>query len=159
MKINNTTPISIGLVIIIISLGIFKYHISILYTDIFKLILDLLNVSYSKIESRFMFLSKDKDIIYGIGAIFFAPTYLLFHLLLIYSLFYKSIGLVRYLSIGLVGVVCLVAMLTIIFKYFGFIELGTYFHDMFDNLIAKPLILFMVEGGGIIYQYVDKKLN
>lgn len=159
MKINNTTPIPIGLVIIIIGLGIFKNHVSVFYTEIFQFFFGLFNVSYEEFEGKFTFLPNDKNLQYGIGVIFFAPTYLLVHLLLIYSLFYKSIVLVKYLSLGLIGLVTLMALLTIIFKYFGFIELGTYFHDMFDNLIAKPLILFMVEGGGIIYQYVDKKLN
>ncbi len=145
-------------VVLIVVSGIFSNQISIFYTEIFiKPIFNLFHLDYASLERSFDFLAQDDSIDFGLGKFGYFGTYLLLHIGLISSLFKRKVRttlilLLLFLVIGS-------GLLTVIFKVVEFDSAGSLTFEVFDQLVGRPLILFLVEGGGWLLEYLSDKTH
>ena len=144
------------MVILIILTGVFKNHVAHLFTVPLSFTLESIGMSYESLEKSLSFLAKDKDISFGLGIFFYYGIYLLLHFSLIHFLFQRSPVVRNNLMLVLLLLVIGLGVLTIIFKTIGLTDVGSAMYYMFNQLVGRPLILFLVEGGGLIYESINR---
>ncbi|MFY0626284.1 MAG: hypothetical protein JXR07_08320 [Reichenbachiella sp.] len=141
---------------LIVFTGIFKFHVSMFYTVPLSFLIELIGIDYQELERSLAFIANDCSVEYGLGMIFYFGTYLLLHFGLIHFLFKESFLLKRSLMIILTVSIVGLGVITVIFKFTGLMVAGTVTYALFNQLVGQPLILFLVEGGGLLYEYIDK---
>lgn len=145
------------LIALIILIGIFKNYVTRFFNQIIDFSISFFNVSRQEIEESLLFITDDSSMELGLGIIFFYFTYLFMHYLLINFLFIDHLKICNLLIWALLISVIGLAFLTVIFKLSGLTQLGIITFDLFRQLAAKPLILFLVEGGGLIFKNLEQK--
>ncbi len=148
------------IVVLIITVGIFGNHLASFYTiHVIQPLFNFFSIDYFKVESKFLFATMDGKVRSGLGVFLYYGTYLVLHLTLIRVAFFSDKYIYRVLMIGLISMVFFLATLAMILKYFEFHFFGNYVKSMFHSIIAKPLILFLIEGSGLVYKYVNKMFD
>lgn len=140
---------------LIIFTGIFKNYVAELSTVPISYILDFLGFSHDALEKSLSFIANDKQIKFGLGVFFYYGLYVCLHLFLIHFLFQSTPIVKKNLTILLLLLVIGLGMMTIILKSIGFSDAGFVTYYMFNELVGRPLILFIVEGGGLIYESIE----
>lgn len=150
--------LSIFIGVVIISYGIISVNVVPVYQNLVE---DLLGSELSlKLLDLFSgTLAHEKDV-YNLGKYFvYYPSYILLHAALISLLFWKkpksrNIGL-----LVLLLVLPILAGLTLLFYWLGWQSFYHAAHLTLANLIGYPIILFLVEGGRIIYADIDSLIK
>jgi hypothetical protein len=146
-------------IILIVLSGIFRNYVSLFYSQYIEWLFDKLNWNYLALIENLTFITNDGLIEFGLGAFCYFGTYLILHFGLIYCLFFNSSKIWKSLMITLASAVIGFGLLTILLKVLELNTLGKLSYTIFGNLIGQPIVLFLVEGGGSIYQYIEKRLS
>lgn len=153
---NPKNTLVILLVVLIALTGIFRHYVGLFFTTPLEFIINGLGGNYEKLEGSLDFLAKDGEVNSGLGIFFYYGTYVVLHFFLIAVLFRNEKKLKIYLIVLVSILVVGTGVLTITFKLVGLLEAGTIMHNWFEELAGRPLILFLIEGGGLLYQQVDQ---
>lgn len=143
-------------VILIITTGMLWSYIGALYTVPLAYLLGVFNINQELILDRLSFLARDGSLDQGIGIFLYYPTYLFLHFGLIHNLFYHNKRLKKKLILTLGSVVVGLAFLILLFKALDLMYWFNISRKYFNLLVARPLILFLIEGGGMIYEKVEQ---
>lgn len=145
----------IFLVIIIIAVGILKNQVGALYSVPIVFLFSALGLDYASLNQSLSVFARDGILNGGLGVFFYYPTYLLFHFALIHNIFYDNPILKKKLIYTLTIVVFGVGLITAVAKILDFNDFYDIAKGYFELIVARPLILFLIEGGGMIYQFVE----
>lgn len=96
---------------------------------------------------------------YYLGWFFYYPTYLVLHLVFMHLLFFNQKRLKKQISLGLVIVVGALLILIFMGKWFGFMFIYSTSYALFQHLFGLPFILLSIEGGRILYNDIERKIN
>lgn len=86
------------------------------------------------------------------GWLIYYPTYLMFHIIFIYTLFYDQKRIRNWLIIALVGFIIIDFSLIVIFKELNFTLLYSICYQLFQKLFGLPFILLAIEGGRHLFR-------
>jgi len=126
----------------------FKEYIKEFYTHLIQRFINIDNIS-----THFNNLSRNKEWDDDItGWLIYYPTYLMLHILFIYTLFYNQIRIRNWLIITLVGFVIIDLGLIIVFKQLEFDMLYRICYSLFQKLFGLPFILLAIEGGRHLFK-------
>jgi hypothetical protein len=156
-KYNNV--IAIALTLLIVFTGFFKFYLEIPFDWFLRHLLAFIGISYENLDSFLSSLANDGDLDFSLGIFGYYLLYLALHLLLIEALFRDNLKLKRALKRILISLILLLVVGVFCAKYFGFKLIGNIMYDYYRKIVGRPLILFLIEGGGLIYNQVEKEIT
>ena len=140
--------ISILILLSIIAYGMFKDYLKEYYNYVIQKFFN--TDTLSKYLNDFkMSQIWDKDIV---AWLIYYPTYLLLHILFIYTLFFKEIRIRNWLIAGLLTFVFIDLMLIVIAKELHVQLLYNICYRLFQQLFGLPFILLAIEGGRHLFK-------
>lgn len=147
------------LLLLIIFSGILRSQVGLVFTSIIQWAFEIVNIDYESLENSMGQFAKDGSANSGLGIFGYYFTYLCLHFCLIHVLFYDVVKVRNRLIIILSLLTFGLGSLSLVFKILELDQVSRFFYSYFLILTGRPLILFLIEGGGFIYKYVDTNLS
>ena len=94
-----------------------------------------------------------------LGWFIYYPTYLMLHLIFIFTLFNQKRKVRNKVALGLIVLVSFLIIIIMFSKYSGLNSLYLISYKLFQNLFSLPFILLAIEGGKTLINDVDKLMG